>query len=376
MNTSRIVFFCVVLGVVIGIARCNSRQTSQTNAKPAAATPQSPANSTILVPPPQPAPAGTTAPTQSSQTQAPVDFQKVADRVSPAVIGISVFNAAGKLLRNGTGFFVSDDGRFVTSWSIVDGGAHAVAQTGDGRIHNVLGILADAVPADVAVLKAEVKERVPFLAPKRATAAQGARIAAIGSGRKNAISQTSITGRRSDANSEWFDLASSLPSESLGAPVVNENGDVLGFVALQRGQGPAVNVVRLTTSFEPLYARIESRTKPAWQAAPGDSPSPPGEGPLQKPKVPLAGAPPSGTTRLIYSPTPQYPTAARRSGFQMTGTGRYQVRFSANGQVRDVRVIQSTRSPTLDTAAVEALRKWKASPGEEWTANVPITFQP
>jgi TonB family protein len=158
--------------------------------------------------------------------------------------------------------------------------------------------------------------------------------------------------------------------------VVNENGDVLGLVALQRGQGPAVNVVRLTTSFEPLYARIESRTKPAWQAAPDDSPSPPGEGPLQKPKVPLAAARPSGTTRLIYSPTPQYPTAARRSGFQMTGTGRYQVRFSANGQVRDVRVIQSTRSPTLDTAAVEALRKWKASPGEEWTANVPITFQP
>jgi TonB family protein len=375
MNTSRIVFFCVVLGIVIGIARCNSRQSSQTNAKPAAA-PQSPANSNILVPPPQPAPAGTTSPTQGSQTQAPVDFQKVADRVSPAVIGISVFNAAGKLLRNGTGFFISDDGRFVTSWSIVDGGAHAVAQTGDGRIHNVLGILANAVPADVAVLKAEVKERVPFLAPKKATAAKGARIAAIGNGRKNAISQTSITGRRSDANSEWLDLATPLPGESLGAPVVNENGDVLGLVALQRGQGPAVNVVRLTTSFEPLYARIESRTKPAWQAAPDDSPSPPAEGPLQKPKIPLAGVRPSGTTRLIYSPTPQYPTAARQAGFQMTGTGRYQVRFSANGQVRDVRVIQSTRSATLDTAAVEALRKWKASPGEEWTANVPITFQP
>ena len=60
----------------------------------------------------------------------------------------------------------------------------------------------------------------------------------------------------------------------------------------------------------------------------------------------------------------------------MKGTGRYRVQFKSNGEVRDVQVVQSTRSETLDSAAVEALRHWKAAPGEEWTATVPITFQP
>jgi TonB family protein len=50
--------------------------------------------------------------------------------------------------------------------------------------------------------------------------------------------------------------------------------------------------------------------------------------------------------------------------------------FGNNGLVRDVQVIQSTRSETLDTAAVDALRRWKAQPGQPWEANVPITFAP
>src|SRR6266581_934735 len=38
------------------------------------------------------------------------DLRAVAERASPAVILISVFDEAGKLLRTGTGFFISEDG--------------------------------------------------------------------------------------------------------------------------------------------------------------------------------------------------------------------------------------------------------------------------
>jgi TonB family protein len=383
MNKSRFVFFLAVLGVVVGIARCNSRTTNQTTAAKPTATPPPMGGSSLLVPPPNSSPVVTPTPSSTlAQAQTPIDFKNLAGRVSPSVIALSIFDRSGKLLRNGSGFFVSDDGRFVTSRSIVDGAAHAVAKASNGKIYDVSGILAEAVPSDVAVLKAQVKERVPFISPSRiAPFDAGGELAAVGSPlnrKENTVARTSIAGRKSDENSEWLILTRSVPGESLGAPVINDKGDVLGFITLQRGDGPAVNVVRMASALDPIFARIDARTKPAWtvQAPPEASPSPPAEGPLQKPKIPLAGQVAPGQTRLIFSPTPQYPSEARRGFHSVTGAGRYRVHFGRDGSVRDVQVIESTRNPTLDSAAIDTLRKWKSVPGQEWNANVPISFQP
>jgi protein TonB len=147
---------------------------------------------------------------------------------------------------------------------------------------------------------------------------------------------------------------------------------------LQRGDGPAVNVVRMASALDPVLARIDGRAKPAWavHAPPDASPSPPAEGPLPPARIALAGQVPPGQTRLIFSPTPQYPTAARRGFQSIKGAGRYRVRFGRDGSVRDVQIIQSARDQTLDSAAIDTLRKWRSAPGQEWTANVPISFQP
>jgi TonB family protein len=383
MNKSRLIFFLAVLGVVVGIARCNSKTTSQTAAAKPAATPMPRASSSLLIPPPNSSPVTTpTPPAVLTHAQPAADLKKFAERVSPSVLALSIFDGSGKLLRNGTGFFISDDGKFVTSRSVVDGGAHAVAKASDGKIYNVIGILAEAAPSDVAVLKAQIKERVPFVSPsKTAPFEAGGELAAIGSPlnrKENMVARTSIAGRKSDNNSEWLELTTPVPGESLGAPVINDKGDVLGLITLQRGDGPAVNVVRMASSLDSVFARIDVRAKPVWaaQTPPEGSPPPPAEGPLQKPRIPLAGQVPPGQTRLIFSPTPQYPSGARRGFQSVKGAGRYRVRFNRDGSVRDVQIIQSARDQTLDNAAVETLRKWKSAPGQEWTANVPISFQP
>jgi TonB family protein len=58
----------------------------------------------------------------------------------------------------------------------------------------------------------------------------------------------------------------------------------------------------------------------------------------------------------------------------IAGSGLYRVTFSATGEAKSVQVVQSTGSGLLDAAAGKALRRWKCSPGQEWTTNVPITF--
>ncbi|HYS96604.1 MAG TPA: energy transducer TonB, partial [Chthoniobacterales bacterium] len=79
-----------------------------------------------------------------------------------------------------------------------------------------------------------------------------------------------------------------------------------------------------------------------------------------------------------YNPAPQYPYQTRllRSG-PTTGSGKFRVTFDANGQVKNVQVIESTGQGLLDSAAVDALRQWRAEPGaHEWNVLVPVTFQP
>ncbi len=381
MNKSRLIFFLIVLGVVVGIARYNSRRTMRTSDATPAATASPRPTSNLLMPSPNAAPVlSPTPPAALVQASPPPDFKKNAERTLPAVVTLSVFDASGALLRNGTGFFVSQDGKLVTSRSIVDGGANAIATTSDGHIYNVMGVLAETSAADVAVLKAQVKGKVPFVSPdKMASFESGGHLAALSrplNGRGNVVASTTIAGRKSDANGEWLELTAPVPADSLGGPVINDKGEVLGLVALQRGEGPAVHVVRLAGALDPVFARIDKKRKPAWALATAHPPAPPAEGPLQKGKVPLAGEGQSPKAHLIYSPTPQYPSEARRSNSPLKGSGRYRVRFANDGSVQDVQVVQSTRNQALDNAAVDALRKWKATPGQQWTANVPITFQP
>ena len=312
------------------------------------------------------------------------DFRKAAERLSPAVILVSVFDGSGKLLRTGTGFFVSDDGKFVTSKYVIEGSANAVAKTPDGRIYNVSGVLAEGDALDLAVLKAEPKKQVPFLTPnKAAPPEQGARVAVIGSPltrRPSALFEGTISARRSDGRGEWLELAAAVPNQSIGSPVINEKGEIIGVVTSQNGPSAVANM-RTSNELDSILAGLGTSAAAGWQAQISpQSPPPPAMGPLPTPparkqKVPLAGSS-SGNTRLVYSPAPQYPTEARHAHFPIKGTGRFRLTFNGKGDVTDIQIIQSTRSPTLDGAATEALRKWKAAPGQQWQATVPITFQP
>ena len=380
MNRSQVIFFFAVLAVVIAIARYNSRSTAITQSSAPSAAPSSalvPA-SPAAAPSAIPIPASTTAP-QLSQNQS-AQFGKVAAQVAPAIILISVFDSSGRLLRNGTGFFVSEDGRFVTSRSVMEGGAHAVAKTSDGRIHNVSGILANGGALDLVILKAQPKQRVPFLSISRTATDQGSPIAVIGNpltGRDPLLAEGKISTKQSDQSGESFELSMPIPNE-IGSPAVNEGGEVVGIVT-QGAQGAKGHTVRAASALNSLLAQIDPEAKISQLTGNSleESPPPPSDGlSPRKTKIPLATTQPAGNSRLIYSPAPGYPSTARRSNSPLKGSGRFRVTFASNGEVRDVAVIQSTRNATLDNAAVEALRQWKARPGQEWTANVPITFQP
>lgn len=273
----------------------------------------------------------------------------------PAVFWITVFDSSGKLLRTETAFFISGDGRFVTTAHAIEGGVNAVAKMGDGRIYNVSGVLAASTTLDLAVLQADAKY-VPFLTlDKNPNLDTGMRVGVVGTtlaGSAEAARETTISALQPDR----FEIAATLLSDSMGSPVVDASGKVVGAVI----SGEKATV-RPSNTVDSLLERIASDAKPRWS---------------ETPKLGVTATPSPHATpkpRLVYAPAPAFPPGVSRSG--ISGSGRFRLTFDGKGNVTNVQIVKSTGNPYFDSSAVETLRQWKSSPSQGWAVTVPVTFQ-
>ena len=180
MKHLRLAFGYALCLAVFAIAGCKPKPKYQTVGEPS--SDQFASTTSAQQPTPSPSSSQLSLSERKAEQIQLFDLPKLANSVRPAVILVSVFDSSGKLLRTQTGFFISDDGKFITTAHAIEGGANGVAKTGDGGIFNVTGILASSSPLNLAILRADVK-RVPFLAlNENAKPAIGARVGVIGSG--------------------------------------------------------------------------------------------------------------------------------------------------------------------------------------------------
>jgi TonB family protein len=292
--------------------------------------------------------------TNIRQTQAS-ELSILETKVRPAVIWVTTFDPKGNLLRTETGFFISEDGRFVTTAHAIEGAVNAVAKSGDGGIYDVGGILAASKALDLAVLHADVKPRklLRFLElNKTGELRAGASVAVVGSalaGNEGSARETTIATESPDR----LDIAGTMPSSLIGAPVVDENGDVVGVVT-STGEK---TIARPVAALDSLLSAVVAETQPHW------------------PEVAEARATPHPTAkpRLIYAPAPSFPPGQSLLGG--SETGRFRLTFDAAGNVTNIQVVTSTGNPYFDQAAVKTLRQWRSAPSQGWQAIVPVTFR-
>jgi len=227
----------------------------------------------------------------------------------------------------------------------------------DGEIHNVDGILASSATLDLAVLQADVK-RVPFLTlNKTANLERGTHVGVVGSalaGSAEAARETTISTQHPDQ----AEIAATVSPDSIGSPIVDANGEVVGIVI----SGGDKATARPSKSVGSLLDRIASDAKPRWAETAQTVPTPtPAPRPTPKP-------------RLVYAPAPAFPRDAHvRPG--VAWSGRFSLSFDSRGNVTKVQIVQSTGNEGLDRAAISTLRQWKSAPGGDWAATVPVTFQ-
>jgi TonB family protein len=361
----------LILIVILAMSWCGRKPAQLTGpTTPSPAPIQSPQPAAVTGPTPTPLPTASPTltpsptPTPGPRLTPSPELRKAAKKVGPAIISISVFDPSGQLLHAGTGFYVSSDGRFITDWHVADGGAHAVAKSSDGKIRNVAGVLASSPTLDLAVLRAETKVGVPFLRLSKISEPDTP-VAVVGSSLEHSeqpLATVRVSAQQADSSGELLASSAPLAAQTSGAPLVNENGEVVGVVTLARdSSGASSVVVRPASALASLVARIAPEATARWAGAEAESPTP---------------TPTPKKLRIVFNPAPVYPEQARRANPPIGGSGRFRIVFDANGQAREVQIVRPTGQSTLDQAAVEALRQWKSEPGHEWSLVVPITFRP
>jgi TonB family protein len=359
MRPFRLTLGCSLCLAIFATAGCGRKSTSQLVGESPAA--QSPSPS--IVSNPAQAPTSSPLPTQSVQAKAgqrsTLELSRLENSVRPAVFWITVFDLSGKLLRTETAFFISNDGRFITTAHAIEGGINAVAKTADGGIYNVSGILAASMALDLAVLQADVK-RVLFLTLNKSPSLEiGTRVGIVGSalaGTTEAARETTISTQQPDR----LEIAATLSPNSVGSPIVNASGEVVGIVTSAGEKA----TVRPSNAVASLLDRTASDAKPRWPEV-ARAPITPTPTPAQRP---------TPKPRLVYAPAPAFPSEVRsRPG--ASWSGRFRLNFNARGNVTNIQIIQSTGNNFLDQSALSTLRQWKSAPGQEWVATVPVTFQ-
>ena len=313
---------------------------------------------------PRPISSATQSPTAATATQSPPaspvqtpssELGNLEAKVRPSVIWVTTFDQKGNLLRTESGFFISPDGKFVTTAHATEAGVNAVAKTADGGIYNVTGVLTVSKSADLAVLKADIKPQklLRFLdLNKTGELSVGNRVAVVGSalaGNEGSARETTIAGQSSDR----LEIAGATAASSVGSPVVNENGDVIGIVT----SAGEKTVARSVAALDSVLSRVKADTQARWAQSAQTSPTP-----HATPKP-----------RILYAPAPSFPPGQSLPG--QTGTGRFRLTFDPRGNVTNIQIVSSTGNPYFDQSAIKTLQQWKSAPSQGWQATVPVTFR-
>ena len=172
--------------------------------------------------------------------QAQEDLPALIRKIQPAVVTVIGYNAEDKVIRLGSGFFVSEDGQLVTSWHVLQGVARAEVKLPRGERYPLATVLAEDQKADLLKLAVRIPGGTPFLKVADIRPQVGEHVLVVGSplGLEQSVSEGLVSAIRSIRDrGEFLQISAPISPGSSGGPVVNLQGRVIGVAAFQvKGQ--------------------------------------------------------------------------------------------------------------------------------------------
>src|SRR5258705_6328375 len=108
------------------------------------------------------------------------DIPALVQKAKPAIVEILTYDQQNRLLKTGTGFFISSDGELLTNYHVISGGSSIMAKTPTGAVYFLKGIVTASETYDVAKLQFFASDVSHLTLGSSSSAVEGQRILVIG----------------------------------------------------------------------------------------------------------------------------------------------------------------------------------------------------
>ena len=187
-----------------------------------------------------------------SQENLPVLIKKV----EPAIVVIVTYDQEGKILGQGSGFFINQEGDVVTNFHVLQEASRAVIKTNDGKEYPVEKIMAEDKEGDLIRISVNLpKETAHPLSIVTTLPEVGERIVVIGTplGLDRTVTDGIVSAvREIPGFGNIIQVTAPISPGSSGSPVINMKGEVVGVATffVVAGQNlnfaiPGERIVRL-----------------------------------------------------------------------------------------------------------------------------------
>jgi len=218
-----------------------------------------------------------------AQTQ---DLQALVHQTSGAVVLVVAHDDKGSVVRQGSGFVVSGDGKVATNQHVLQGATAATVKFQSGAYYEVEGVLSYDCGADLAVVKIKARDQqFAFLSLGQSGKVEaGQRVVAVGNPLALSIEGVSTEGTVSEGIisgvREWgerklrvFQTTTPVSPGSSGGPLLDAEGKVIGVITFGVTSGQNLNFAVPADYLAPLLS--DASTSPIARSACASAPEEP-----------------------------------------------------------------------------------------------------
>lgn len=176
------------------------------------------------------------------QASAQENLPALVEKIKPAVITILTYDAGGKPKGQGSGFFISEKGQFITTCHVLAGASRIEVKTYGGQRYTVDAAVVEEPLWDLALgaIKPPGKG-ISTLKLFDGIPEAGERVLVVGSpmGHEHTAIEGVVSAIRNISGfGKILELSAPFASGFSGSPVVNLKGDVVGIAMLQLTNNP------------------------------------------------------------------------------------------------------------------------------------------
>lgn len=170
---------------------------------------------------------------------------EIIKKIEPSIIVVLTYDQEGKLLGQGTGFFINDNGEAITNRHVLEGAVRAEVKTMDGKIYPITKIIAEDRDGDILKIAIIIpKTQLNFLEVSSSLPEVGERVVVIGNplGLEQTVSDGIVSAvREIPIYGKIIQISAPISPGSSGSPVVNLKGEVIGVATFQMVEGQNLN---------------------------------------------------------------------------------------------------------------------------------------